>query len=105
GAGEGGGGRGGTGVPLAGGGVGQGPLPEGEADGRAGPGAGPQDVVARDPSDAPAGVQERAQDGDRGRLAGAVGPEEPEQLTRLDRERDAVDGREVPEPLDEAVDL
>ena len=80
-------------------------LLEHEPDARTNLVPGPHHVVAGDPGNAPAGMQERAQDGDRGRLAGAVGPEEPEQLTRLDRERDAVDGREVPEPLDEAVDL
>src|SRR5262249_58662743 len=52
-----------------------------------------------------AAVHERAQHGGRGGLAGAVGAEEPEQLARLDRERDAVDGGEVAEPLDQAVDL
>ena len=38
-------------------------------------------------------------------LAGAVGPEQPEDLTVFDREADAVDGREVAELLDELVDL
>src|SRR5215216_1736467 len=66
---------------------------------------GAQDVVTGDPGEPVGGVEQRAQHRDRGGLAGAVGSEEAEQLTRFDRERDAIDGGEVTEPLDEAVDL
>ena len=48
---------------------------------------------------------ERAQHLDRRRLAGTVGPEEAEDLPRLDVEGDPVDGGEVAVALDQPIDL
>jgi hypothetical protein len=47
-------------------------------------------VVAHDAHAAAVGVQQSAQQADRRRLAGAVGPNQPEHLPRLDVERHAV---------------
>ena len=48
-------------------------------------------------------AQERGQDAQGRRLAGAVGPDEAEDLARLDRQVDAGDGERAVVALDEAV--
>src|SRR6266511_4081423 len=49
--------------------------------------------------------QQRAQHRDGGRLAGAVGPQEPEGLAGRDAEAHAADGLDLVEPLDQALGL
>src|SRR6266702_2187556 len=49
--------------------------------------------------------QQRAQHRDGGRLAGAVGPQEPEGLAGRDAEAHATDGLDLVEPLDQALGL
>src|SRR4051794_11026197 len=61
------------------------------------------DVVAEDVRDAAADRQERRQDADRRRLAGAVGAEQAEHLALPDLEVDAVDGALLAEREDEAL--
>ena len=51
------------------------------------------------------GAMQRAQHRDRRRLAGAVGPEEPERLAGCDVERDPAHGLDVVVALDEVGDL
>ena len=63
------------------------------------------DVVAGDRRRPGRRLGKRAQHLDRRRLAGAVGPEEAEDLPRLDVEGDPVDGGEVAVSLDQPVDL
>ena len=60
--------------------------------------------MAGDARAAAVGRQQRGQHAERRRLAGAVRPEQAEDLARLDRERDAVDGGDLAEPDDEVVD-
>ncbi len=64
-------------------------------------------VVAQDGAVALVGLEDGREDADRGRLAGAVGAEQTEDSSRLDFERDAVEGTHVPagEHLDEVVRL
>ena len=64
-----------------------------------------RDVEAVDARRAGGRRQQRREHPDERRLAGAVGPEQPEDLTVFDREADAVDGREVAELLDDLVDV
>ena len=59
-------------------------------------------VVAGDAGAAAARAQQRAQDRDGRGLAGTVGTEEAEELARVDRERDVVDGGEVAEAAHQA---
>src|SRR3954469_8164092 len=61
------------------------------------------DVVAEDVRDAATDRQERRQDADRRRLAGAVGTEQPEHLALLDLEVDAVHGALLAEGGDESL--
>ena len=63
------------------------------------------DVVAGDGRGAGRRLRERAEHVDRRRLPGAIGTEEAEDLTRLDGERDAADGLDVPERLAQFVDF
>src|SRR3954454_1046176 len=63
------------------------------------------DVVAGDRRRAPAGVDESAEHLDRGRLAGAVGPQEAEDLAAVDVEADVIDCDEVSVALGQAPDL
>ena len=63
------------------------------------------DVEARDPRRALVGVEQRGQDPDRGRLAGAVRAEQPEDAARLDAQIDAAKGLDVAVALVEAAGL
>ncbi len=56
----------------------------------------------KNPGLAGIGAQDRGEDPDGGRLAGAVGPEQAEDRAGRHHEIDAVEGGDVPEPLDEA---
>jgi len=60
------------------------------------------DVVTEDTGLAGVGPQDRGEDPDGGRLAGAVGAEEAEHGAGRDGEIDPVEGGDVSEPLDEA---
>ncbi len=62
-------------------------------------------VVAADPGGAPVRVQQPQEDADRGRLAGAVGAQEPEDLALGDAERDVIDRADAAEVLGEPIDL
>ena len=73
----------------------------GEADAPAQLGGVADDVEARDEHGAGVGLQQRREHADRGRLAGAVGAEEPEHAARRDLEVDAVEGPDVAEGLHE----
>ena len=73
----------------------------GEADARAQLDGVADDVEARDEHGAGVGLQERREHADRGRLAGAVGAEEPEDAARRDLKVDAVQGPDVAEGLHE----
>ena len=59
-------------------------------------------VVAQHPGLAGVGPEDRRQDPDGGRLAGAVGPEEAEDGAGRHEEVDAVERGNIPEPFDEA---
>src|SRR5205085_6722741 len=67
----------------------------------------PAHVHAGDPHATGCWHQRRREDGDGGRLAGAVGAEEGEELASADAEADAIDGvvRRSPVPFDEALYL
>src|SRR4029079_8712529 len=77
---------------------------EDQADVPADVGRAAHDVEPGDRRAAAGRPEQRAQDVDGGRLAGAVRPEEPERLSGSDLERHAVDGEEVIERLTEVVD-
>jgi hypothetical protein len=62
---------------------------------------GGDDVVPQDAGLTGVRAEDRGQDPDGGRLAGAVGPEQAEHGSRRHGEVDAVKGGNVPEPLDE----
>ena len=62
-------------------------------------------VVARHPGPARRGPQQGGEHADEGGLAGAVGPEEPEDLALLHHEVDAGDRGQVAEAADEALRL
>ena len=62
-------------------------------------------VDARHLQRAAGGREQAAQHAERGRLAGAVGPEQAEDLAALDLEADVIDGGESAEPPDQIVDL
>ena len=50
------------------------------------------DIEPEDPGGPLRGQEERRQDLDEGRLAGAVGPEQPEELAGRDLKVDAIEG-------------
>ena len=62
-------------------------------------------VEAVDPRRARGGHEQRGQHADQRRLAGAVRPEQPENLPVLDLESDAVDGREFAKAFGDFFDL
>jgi hypothetical protein len=61
------------------------------------------DVVSEDLGPATVEGEEGGKHLEHGRLAGAVGSEDAEDLASVDLEVDAVDGSLVPEGLDEAL--
>jgi hypothetical protein len=73
----------------------------GQADARAQRGRVADDVEARDQHGPGVGLEQRREDADRGRLARAVGAEEPEDGARRDVEVDAIEGPDVAEGLHE----
>jgi hypothetical protein len=84
----------------------QGRLLQRGADRRAHGGSRAHDVVARHASGARGGREQRGQHQHGGRLAGAVGPQEAVDLTRLHAQVDPVDGaRSLLELAHEALDL
>ena len=62
-------------------------------------------IAAEQACGAVVGMDQAQQDPHRGRLAGAVGPEEPVDVACVDGEIDAVDGNDRPVALHEAAGL
>jgi hypothetical protein len=75
----------------------------GKADPVADPIGVPDHVAAQDRGATTIGPKDGRQDTDRGRLAGAVGAEQPEHGARRDLEVDPVQGDDVAEALDQAL--
>ncbi len=80
-----------------------GELP-GERDGGAHPGRVADDVVAGDDGPPPAGRDQGREDVDAGRLAGAVRPEQTEDLAVVDGETQPVQGHHRPEGPAQSLD-